>query len=152
MKSLSASRLWIVALVVVFVAGGMAAHADSAWAWGKRNKEPVDPRGKAVNMNLSPETVITRGILQMDGFGSWTLDGQTLAFDKDSRIGDNDEDPAAKQLQAGYEAMVIGSPLGNALLVHRVTMIPADESMKRGMLNPKKSTEMPKEMTGRVPQ
>lgn len=152
MKASSVSRIWILALALVFVVGGVVGHADSALAWGKKKSEPADPRGKAVNLNLSPEMVITRGLLQMDGVGQWTLDNQVLAFDKNSRIGDNDEDPAAKQLQAGYEAMVIGVPLGGAILVHRITMASADESISGGLLNPKKSTEEPKKMTGVVPQ
>ena len=136
-------RLWIMALAAVFLLTGVMAHMDSALAWGKKDKEEdvKDPRGKAVNLNLSPEMTITQGRLQMDSFGQWMLDGTFLLFDKDSRIGELEEDPSDKHLQAGREAMVIGTARGGSLLVHRITMISPDESTARSAMavqgNPK---------------
>ena len=139
------------ALALVFIAGAVA--ADSALAFGKKkNEEPADPRGKAVNLNACPETVIIRGVLQNDGLGQWLLDDQALAFDKKSRIAERDDGLGEQSLQAGREAMVTAVPMGESLLVRRIYVISADESVERGILNPKISTSMPETREGNIPQ
>ncbi len=150
MKNFSASRLWVATVIVVLAAGLVI--GNDAMAWGKKKDDgPKDPKGKAVNLNLMPEMVITRGVLQRDAFGQWALDGKTLAFDKNSRIGENDAQ-GGEELIAGREAMVIGAPLGENLLVHRVVLISATESSERGLLYPTVVNAAPDPLPGATPQ
>ncbi len=155
MRALGGSRIWIMALIAVFVLTGVIGSTDSAMAWGKKkNKEEdtKDPKGKAVNLNLSPDMVITRGVLRLGAFDQWSLDGKALVFDKDSRVGESEDITDNLPLQSGFEAMVIGVPIDGSLLVHRITVVSPNESMARGTLNPKKTTDELEEMAEGTPR
>lgn len=134
-----------VAVLAVAIAGG-----DPAFAWDKKKSdEPADPRGKAVNLNLSPEMVITRGVLQIDAFGNWLLGERRLAFDKQTIVSDGEGEA---RLRSGYEAMVVGAPSGDALLVRSVTLIPPHKTIERGIAHMKAVPGEPNPASARIPQ
>ena len=128
----TAMKHTIILAVGICLSLGLVWPADAHAGWfdkwkNKDQKEKLVPR-----YDLLPTMTFYKGVLGYGVGHSWQLDDLELHFVRDCVV--TSEMNEGDGLQAGREALVMGSRFGNVIIAHRVRMVKPDY-MNEGMSN-----------------
>lgn len=132
MKSINI--LLLAAMTACCLLGADGAEAGLFDRWNKK-----EPQKEAVpRYDLLPSMTFYKGVLGYGVANSWELDDVQLQFVSDCVV--TSELSGDGGLQAGQEALVMGSRIGDTIIAHRVRIVKPDY-MNEGM--PKSGTVSP---------
>ncbi len=136
-------------MILIGICMGLAAQPAAAFLGLNSKTEPKNLFPHAVNHSLHPTMVIRGGILARDFSGRWTLSGVPLVMEKRKDTPNRSTPPTMIE---GRQAYVMGQLRDGVLMVHYVSILDPDQTMKRGTFYESRISGKPKQSSGSLPQ
>ncbi len=139
------TRLFFLVVVVI----GLAAQPATAFLGLNHKSEPKNLFPHAVDHNRYPTMVIRGGVLARDFGGSWTLSGLPLVL---THLEDKQHQDLPRGMAEGNQAFVMGQLRDGVLMVHYISILSSDQTIKRGTYYERRIAGEPKLAPANLPR